>query len=133
MKIICWQSLTHLYASSAEMETLLKMYITKKWKWNNSKMVYNSIIYLNLDKSLVLRCVYMPNTVANSKNYLQRTRTTYFDTSFTVHCFFKPSVTFWHGFPVAHAQSFRVGLHQKLLVFVPNTVKVFLIPWCNKI
>ena len=51
---IIWQSLTHLYASSAEMETLLKMYIRKKWKWNNSKMVYNRIIYLNLDKCLVL-------------------------------------------------------------------------------
>ena len=61
----------------------------------------------------------MPNTVTNSKNYLQRTQTTYFDTSFTVHCFLKPSVTFWHGVPVAHAQS---GHHQKLLpsVFVPN-------------
>ena len=70
----------------------------------------------------------MPNTVTNSKNYLQRMRTTYFDTSFTVHCIFKPFVTFWHGLPAAHAQSFRAGLHQKLLVFVPNTVKVFLIP-----
>ena len=70
----------------------------------------------------------MPNTVTNSKNYLQRMRMTYFDTPFTVHCFLKPSVTFWHGVPVAHVQSFQAGHHQKLLVFVPNTRKVFLIP-----
>ena len=70
----------------------------------------------------------MPNTVTNSKNYLQRTRTTHFGTSFTIHCFLKPSVTFWHGVAVAYAQSFRAGRHQKLLVFVPNTGKVFLIP-----
>ena len=53
---------------------------------------------------------------------------TYFDTSFTVHGFLKPSMTFWHGVPVTHAQSFRAGRYQKLLVFVPNIGKVFLIP-----
>ena len=70
----------------------------------------------------------MPDTVKNSKNYSQLTRATYLDIFFTVHCFFKPSLTFLYGAPVAHAQSLRAGRHQKLLVFALNTVKLFQIP-----
>ena len=52
-----------------------------------------------------------------------------FDTTFTIHSFIKSSMTFLYGIPVAHAQSFQAGRQQKLLIFVPNTVKIFQIPW----
>ena len=70
----------------------------------------------------------MPNTVTKFKKlYTADDTNNILTPSFTAHCFFKPSVTFWHGVPVAHAQSFQAGRDQKLLVFVPNTGKVFLI------
>ena len=43
--------------------------------------------------------------------------TTYFDTT--------SSVTSQYGIAVAHSQSFQAGRQQKLLIFVPNTVKIF--------
>ena len=64
----------------------------------------------------------------NSKNYSQLTRTTYLDIFFMVHCFFKPSVTFWYGAPVVYVQSLRAGRHQKLLVFALNNVTLLQIP-----
>ena len=60
----------------------------------------------------------------NSKNYPLLTLTTYFDITFTGHSFIKSSVTFKYGIPVAHVQSFRAGRQQKLLIFVPNIVKI---------
>ena len=60
----------------------------------------------------------------NPKKYPLLTLTTYFNTTFTVHSFIKSSLTFLNGILVAHAQSFRAGRQQKLLIFVANTVKI---------
>ena len=65
----------------------------------------------------------------NSKKYPLLTLTTYFNTTFTVHSFIKSSLTFLNGILVAHAQSFRAGRQQKLLIFVANTVKILQISW----
>ena len=55
-----------------------------------------------------------PNSVKTSK-------TTHSQWEQHTWTLFSPYTVF--SAPVVHAQSFQVGCHQKLLVFVPNTVK----------
>ena len=125
---------------------VMKIFFTDKTEWssqnlwkmisadvkaNKSNKKYrsgSSILQIFIKRTFKTRNT-SPNNVKNFKKYSLLTLTTYFDTTFTVHSFIKSSVTFWYGVPVGHAQSFRAGRQQKLLIFVPNTVNIFKIPW----
>ena len=54
----------------------------------------------------------------------------YFDTTFIVRSFIRSLVIFYSSTASQlRMKSFRAGSQQKLLIFVPNTVKIFRILW----